>query len=173
MERILFEYITDEDRNQSNYAFMRKHIKTINNKVDCVSKYDFVSKLTKIKTNDTSIVITIIAHSYTGNDAEHGIILDAKRDNLIIWRELIDIFNGCRTNHCLIVNLLSCCYSNEITEKITQLDTVDRIWFSNIETASSREAYLLTYKFNGFDTFMDYYINDLYGNENDFGEYKK
>ncbi len=167
------EYLTDADRISGPYCKYRNEIENLTNRVCSKNINELIENIGKISSDNEPIIITIFAHSYTGQDKKGseicGLVLGNSYDNFISWQVIIKKVNVCRSKYPLILNLLTPCNSQKILDFISDNDTIDKIWYSKIESPTIRYSIILAEEFQNFNQFC----NDILSDEemNNYGEY--
>jgi hypothetical protein len=169
------EYLTETDIASTGYRGYRRDMNSLNNRIRTKSLHELLFSLNQISTDSEAAIITFLSHSFTGYDSAHqevsGLILDKNKQDLILWRELIDVANNCRTKYPLTLNLLTPCNSYKILNSIKNFDRIDRIWYSKVENPTVRYSVILAEECKSFNEFtLDFLSDDEQGN---FGEWIK
>ena len=169
------EYLSDKDKSSGPYRGFESSIMNLSNKFNLKSRTEFISNLKQLFSDKEQIIITIFAHSYIGHDRNGseicGLALGNSYENFITWQEIIKIINDCRTKFPVILNLLTPCKSQKILDFICENDTIDKIWYSKVESPTIRYSIILTEEYQNFNQFC----NDILSDEemNNYGEYVK
>jgi len=155
MTHYIVDYLIDSERdyvNQTGAPFFKRHS---HRRFSAETKDQFIQFLLNLNTNDEDLCLTILSHGYVSTDLSiSGIVKDDRRENLILWREILDSCNQIRTNNQLILNVLHPCKSCHIMDNYKKYDLVDFIWYSQDENATVNHALRAALEFYDFNSFI-------------------
>ncbi|MCX6244656.1 MAG: hypothetical protein NTU98_08125 [Bacteroidetes bacterium] len=146
MEKIIIDYLREEDREGLAYKAVRKELEDSNTK-EADNRLGLLMILQELKTNDDDLLLTFLSHGFSGG------ITKGDNETLITWMDLCTAVNSIKTTYSVTLNLLAICNSFHIEQYRSIFGkNIKKIWITNSCVISINKS-LLAMKHGDFKTF--------------------